>query len=732
MRMPFSVFAVARYAVALTVVAGSVLLMSAPKKESFTPQDKAYYADPSTVAFVRPGLNITIVSANITADGTTSVRYKLTDPKGLALDRDGIQTPGTVSVSFISAYIPKGGTQYVTYTTRSQGPSPITRVTAIQSGADAGGTTSKVADGEYIYTFATKAVPFGGGAYDKTVTHTIGAYGSRNLTEFDLGTYYASANFDFVPDGSKVTVTRDVVKTASCNKCHGDIGFHGGSRRGMENCVLCHTSSNAKVASNIDPDTGNSFDMPVMMHRIHMGEELPSVQAGKPYQIIGNAQRVTDWSTVVFPAGAQRCEFCHEQNTGAAQKDAYLHPTRTACGSCHDNVNFATGENHANLAQVSDNQCSTCHTVQGELEYDVSIKGAHVVEALSSQNPGYIATITKIENGTAGKKPTITFTIKDKNGKGLTLADLPTTVRNRLAVTLAGPTSDFGYTGFGSDVTTPGYVTEDMISAAAPANAAKCANDGTCTYTFLHAIPADAKGTYAIGLEGRRDIAINPGTNKQVFAEFTLTGKMYMEFSVDGSPVEARRKVVDIAKCNNCHGSLQLHGANRNQIEQCVLCHNPSQTDSARRPSSVNVAERAKPAQAVNMALMIHKIHKGEQLHEDGQEYSVIGNGGSFNPFDEVRYPAFTKSGAVGNLTKCDMCHVNGSETLLPVGKNSVRDPQGRIPMAGAATSACLSCHLSQQAAAHAQSNTDAKFGEACGVCHGPTAETSVAKSHAQ
>ena len=732
MRMPFSVFAVGRYAVALTVVAGSVLLMSAPKKDSFTPRDKAYYADPSLVDFVRPGLNITIVSATVAADGTMSVRYKLTDPKGLALDRDGIQTPGTVSVSFIAAYIPKDDDQYVTYTTRSQGPSPITKVTAIQSGADAGGTTQKVADGEYIYTLATKAVPFGGGAYDKTATHTIGAYGSRNLTEFDLGTYYASGIYSWVPDGSKVTKTRDVIKTSSCLKCHGEMGFHGGSRRGMEICILCHTAGNAKTNSNIDPDTGNTFDMPTMTHRIHMGEELPSVQKGKPYQIVGNAQRVVDWSTVVFPAGAQRCEFCHEQNTGAAQKDAYLKPSRTACGSCHDNVNFATGENHANLAQVTDNQCGTCHQVQGELEYDISIKGAHIVERLSSQNPGYVANITKIDNGSAGKKPTITFTIKDKSGKGLTLADLPTTVRSRLAVTLAGPTSDYGYTGFGSDVTTAGYVTEDMISAAVPANAAKCSNDGTCTYTFLHAIPADAKGTFSVVLEGRRDIAINPGTKKQVMAEFGMTGKMALSFSVDGSPVQERRKIVDIAKCNNCHGMLALHGENRNQIEQCVQCHNPSETDAGRRPATTNASEKAKPNQSINMALMIHKIHKGEQLKEDNQTYTVIGFGGSVNPFDEVRYPAFTRSGSVGNLSRCDMCHVGGSEGILPVGKNAVRDPQGRINPAPATTSACLSCHLSQQAAAHAASNIDPKFGEACGVCHGPSAENSVSKAHAQ
>ena len=54
-----------------------------------------------------------------------------------------------------------------------------------------------------------------------------------------------------------------------------------GRRRGIEMCVLCHTPQTT------DPDTGNTLNLPVMAHKIHMGSELPSVQAGKPYQIIG-------------------------------------------------------------------------------------------------------------------------------------------------------------------------------------------------------------------------------------------------------------------------------------------------------------------------------------------------------------------------------------------------------------------------------------------------------------
>src|SRR5262245_46686894 len=105
MRIPTSVFAVGRYGLAVLALAGSVVYLNAEKKSGFTIHDKAYYADANTVNFVRPGLVITITSAKIASDGTISVNYKVTDPKGLALDPTGVSTPGAVSLSFVAAYI---------------------------------------------------------------------------------------------------------------------------------------------------------------------------------------------------------------------------------------------------------------------------------------------------------------------------------------------------------------------------------------------------------------------------------------------------------------------------------------------------------------------------------------------------------------------------------------------------------------------------------------------------
>ena len=49
-------------------------------------------------------------------------------------------------------------------------------------------------------------------------------------------------DFDFVPDGSAVTATRNIVVTATCKKCHGpEFAGHGGDRVTVEGCVTCHS-----------------------------------------------------------------------------------------------------------------------------------------------------------------------------------------------------------------------------------------------------------------------------------------------------------------------------------------------------------------------------------------------------------------------------------------------------------------------------------------------------------
>ena len=148
-----------------------------------------------------------------------------------------------------------------------------------------------------------------------------------------------------------------------------------------------------------------------------------------------------------------------------------------------------------------------------------------------------------------------------------------------MSLVMAGPTTDYGYTSFGSDVTTPGYVSESATTAA------QCGTDGVAPTRSNTRCPQMRRGTFAIGIEGRRTETLLPGTVTEMNVQYGGDNKVFY-FSVDGSPVQPRRTVVQIATCNQCHFDLTLHGSNRNDVEMCVLCHNPSNTDAAQRPNA--------------------------------------------------------------------------------------------------------------------------------------------------
>jgi OmcA/MtrC family decaheme c-type cytochrome len=142
-------------------------------------------------------------------------------------------------------------------------------------------------------------------------------------------------------------------------------------------------------------------------------------------------------------------------------------------------------------------------------------------------------------------------------------------------------------------------------------------------------------------------------------------------------------------------------------------------------------ADKLLPFQGVNFNLLIHRIHDGANLPALGRSYTVVGFQGSHNDFTTTLYPAFDPTGNPLDLANCSMCHLNGSEQTLPLGKNQVTDPQGPISPVQAITSACTGCHADTPSAAHALANTDA-LGESCTVCHSTGAQFSVGSMHAQ
>lgn len=669
----------------LIVLLALIVALAATLAAQVKRQKRLAELDANTISYIRPGIVVKVASAAVAQDGTITARVKITDPKSVPLDMDGVTTPGPVTLRFIAAYIPAGQKQYVAYTTTVLKATLNNNPSQTQAATDAGGTFVKNAEGDYTYTFKTKA-PTG---FDATVTHAIAVSAQRNLSEFmtyDEWSQTSNDVFNFVPNGKPVTVTRSVVSTQACNQCHDPLFGHGGSRLTVEMCIVCHTPQ------TVNPDTGLSQDMPVLIHKIHMGKNLPSVKAGTPYRI-WHRGAWSDFSDVGFPGGTDElktCEVCHQ---GGAQVQQHMtSPTRAACGACHDDINFATGKNHVNLPQVSDNECKNCHVPKGDTEFDASVKGAHIVTTRSTQLPGFTFALTGVANAKPGQKPAVSFTVKDKAGNILDITRM-----TRLSLTLTGgPTTDYN-----------GYANEDARKAVF--------GGGVYTYTFTAALPADAKGTFAVGIEGYNTITINPGTVNSADVRDSGANQV-LYFGINGAKPTPRRQIVSQAKCTGCHNTLPFHGGQRNQVEYCVTCHNPGVTDSSQRASGDK-------AESINFKTMIHKIHTGKELTTD---FTVMGHNQSVNNYNELGY--------VGDRRDCTQCHLPGTFNLpIAEGQISQLAPRDYLaPTMQPVTAACLSCHTTKPAAAHALTMTSPTLGESCDACHGPNSEAAVSKVHAR
>src|SRR5262249_16806678 len=243
----------------------------------YSVHSKEAYFTTEQLDYVRPGFHITVNSVTIPADLRPLVDLSFTDDLNQPLDRLGQVTPGALSVSQVLAWYDPATRNYAAYTTRVQTaapPSTMVGAKATQASADSGGTWTDLAVGHSTYKFKT-ALPAG---FDMTKTHTLAIYATRALITPGASTknYYAKIEDDFRPDGQTITDKWDILSNAACNTCHDPLSAHGGSRQDVKLCVTCHTPTTVAGTPNIDPDTGNTIDFKVMIHKIHHGSSLPS------------------------------------------------------------------------------------------------------------------------------------------------------------------------------------------------------------------------------------------------------------------------------------------------------------------------------------------------------------------------------------------------------------------------------------------------------------------------
>jgi OmcA/MtrC family decaheme c-type cytochrome len=260
--------------------------------------------------------------------------------------------------------------------------------------------------------------------------------------------------------------------------------------------------------------------------------------------------------------------------------------------------------------------------------------------------------ILKIADTKPGQYPKVTFSVTDpaNDNAPYELETHPAFTQiasgaSRVFIQIGWNTLDFTNTGSRSEFAASGAAAAQPI----PINALSAPiNNGNGTYTVTSPlpIPGFVQGTAVAAIEGHPAGQDATGAwtvrvpVKSVFKSFIVTGDSRVE----------RRRVVDIKKCKACHGVLSLHGNNRtDEIQVCVMCHNPNATDIPYRLSTDG------PETPIDFKVMVHSIHGAQKRTTP---YVVIGRAHSVNDFSTVQYPA--------NLRDCRKCHREGTY-LLPL-----------------------------------------------------------------
>ncbi len=214
---------------------------------------------------------------------------------------------------------------------------------------------------------------------------------------------------------------------------------------------------------------------------------------------------------------------------------------------------------------------------------------------------------------------------------------VPATNVNSLAVFLDGHPVGLIQVGFGNNGVTPAASTAHGVAEPR-----------------YRSVPAKSTLTYW-------EISTNSGA---------LTAATALDPTSASNAGKVRRAAVDTVKCQNCHTTLTLHGANRSDDTQvCVACHNPNNTDMQQRAlvSSSTAGGDGMREQWISFGPMIHGIHAGGKLSPNTNNHTtysgfrekgiiVAGNGGSINDFTGTAFP--------GRLDNCQNCHLEGTYEL--------------------------------------------------------------------
>jgi OmcA/MtrC family decaheme c-type cytochrome len=414
-------------------------------------------------------------------------------------------------------------------------------------------------------------------------------------------------------------------------------------------------------------------------------------------------------------------------------------PTRAACGSCHDNVNF---DRHAG-GNPDDSRCLGCH-MEGEVAG--SIQDSHRI-LTAEAGERFAAEILSVTQTGPGEFPVVQYRIFDPTNDNMPYDlqnDPAWTVgggASRLAIDLAWDTVDYTNTGNGE---------EDASAVSLDALQGTPVGDGSYTIQSDVAIPDGslppgiaATGSGVAAVEGHP--AVDIGSEEEPDVQriaFTNVEKFFSIDEASGEPVPRRDDIVELDNCLECHGQLVLHGNNRtDNLQVCVTCHNPRNTDREVRTIAVTPPTDGKDEESLDFKRMVHGIHAAA-IRENPLQ--IVGfRGFTTYVYDEehVHYP--------GDLSNCLTCHTEDgfklplTDGVLATTIDTGEDHESPLDdtVITPTTAVCSSCHDDSVATAHMTQNggnfattqeaiDSGEVVEQCEVCHGEGRSAAVEIMH--
>ena len=299
--------------------------------------------------------------------------------------------------------------------------------------------------------------------------------------------------------------------------------------------------------------------------------------------------------------------------------------------------------------------------------------------------------ITAVSVPAGGGAPTVTLTLFNDSGQGLT--GLPAG-NIRFVIAQLTPGTNGGSSEWQSYVTRDdgGVTNAQATTETATAGTYVDNNDGTYEYTFANALTAypagpvfDQSRTHRVGIEIR--------TNSGGFwPENIPADNAPFDFLPTGGAPIFTRLIADSDTCNACHDNLEMHGEARFDVEYCVQCHNPSSIDGD-------------TGNTVDMKRLIHNIHSARA------DYQIIGFGGTLHEWsgvvwpqdirncqtcheeDDANTPQASNWRLVPNRAACGTCHYDDGDALNGKHDFAIEDGVHPLDLAFNDDTQCVDCH---------------------------------------